>query len=117
MDDLRDQLKPEQGWSLSSARRLRGDDVAALAKFGVSGRSEVRLPGRLCQFAGRGRHGPVSRLCCRDMHRSAATGIPKECGWRELPKPGLSLFQMMEAARAASVKALYVVGSNPDRAL
>src|SRR5208283_1307920 len=50
-------------------------------------RSKADLPGRLCEF-------------------------PRE--WGKLPaEEGLSLTEMMEAAKAGKLKALYVVGSNP----
>jgi NADH-quinone oxidoreductase subunit G len=110
---LRDKLRGEQNLVIVFGSELRGNDVAALVKFGsaISGAKFVCL----ADYANS--RGAADMGIYPDLlpgyHQVADTGKFHE-EWGSVPTaPGLSLPEMMEAAKAGKLKALYVVGANP----
>ena len=92
---------------------LRGQDIQKLANFRCNfNRSKTDLSRRLREFARRQRDGTLSRPVAgiRAGHRTKT--VQEE--WGKLPsEKGLTLPEMVDAAKAGKLKALYVVGSNP----
>ncbi len=111
---LRDKLKSEKGLVIVFGSEIKGSDVAALAKFGenVEGAKFVCL-GDYANSRGAADMGLYPNL----LPGYVPVGSDgKHAGeWlAEAPKePGLALPDMIKAAQQGSLKALYVVGSNP----
>ena len=110
---LRDQLRGEQNLVIVFGSEIRGNDVAALVKFGstISGAKFVCL----ADYANS--RGAADMGLYPDLlpgyHRVADTGKFHQ-EWGNVPATaGLTLPEMMEAAKAGKLKALYVVGANP----
>src|SRR3974390_989368 len=113
LNELREELKTEQELVVIFGSEVRGQAVKSLVDFGLAqgakflclsdyansrGAADMGLyPDMLPGYA------PVSSAS--KFHESWAGAIPKD--------PGLNLLQMVEAAKAGTLKALYVVGSNP----
>jgi NADH-quinone oxidoreductase subunit G len=110
---LRDKLHGEQNLVIIFGSELRGTDIAPLVKFGsgVSGAKFVCL-GDYANSRGAGDMGLYPDLLPGYLPVQSA-GIFRE-EWGELPiAPGLSIPQMVTAAKAGDLKALYIVGANP----
>jgi NADH-quinone oxidoreductase subunit G len=110
---LRDQLRKEEKLVIVFGSEIRGNAVAALVKFGsgISGAMFVAL----ADYANS--HGAADMGLYPDLlpgyHRVADTG-PFHQEWGSVPtSPGLTLPEMVEAAKGNKLKALYVVGANP----
>ena len=110
---LRDKLRGEQNLIVIFGSGIRGNDIAALVKFGSS------VPGAkfVCLGDYANSRGAADMGLYPDLlpgyHRVADTGtFHKE--WGGVPStPGLTLPQMVDAAKDGKLKALYVVGTNP----
>jgi NADH-quinone oxidoreductase subunit G len=92
---------------------LRGGDIASLVKFGsgISGAKFVCL-GDYANSRGAADMGLYPDLLPGYMPMKQAASFLQE--WGELPEhPGMNLAQMVEAARAGTLKAMYIVGANP----
>ena len=113
LNDLRAKLKAEQGLVIVFGSEVRGADVKSLVEFGL-----VQGAKFLCLSDYANSRGAADMGLYPDMlpgyaplegatkfHESWTGGIPKD--------PGLNLLQMVEAARSGTLKAVYVVGSNP----
>ena len=110
---LRDQLRSEQNLVIIFGSEIRGNDVAALVTFGSA------IPGAkyICLADYANSRGAADMGLYPDLlpgyHRVADSGKFYE-EWGAIPTtPGLTLPQMVDAAKAGELKALYVVGANP----
>src|SRR5437868_4745887 len=95
------------------AYQIRGNDIAVLAKFGSA------LPGAkvVCLADYANSRGASDMGLYPDLlpgYLPVAQGSPMRDEWGALPEnAGLTLRQMVDAAKAGMLKALYVVGANP----
>ncbi len=110
---FRDQLRGEQNLIIIFGSEIRGAAVASLIKFGtsISGTKFVCL----ADYANS--RGAADMGLYPDLlpgyHPVAASGKFHEEWGGVPPAPGLALPEMVESARAGTLKALYVVGANP----
>jgi len=109
---LRDQLRSTPNLVIVFGSELRGSDIAPLVKFGAG------LPGAklVCLGDYANSRGAADMGLYPDLlpgYMPVADGNSFREEWGELPSQGLTLPQMMDSAKAGSLKALYVVGSNP----
>jgi NADH-quinone oxidoreductase subunit G len=110
---LRDKLRGEQNLIIVFGSEIRGSDVTALVQFGSA------IPGAkfVCLADYANSRGAADMGLYPDLlpgyHRVADAGtFHRE--WGEVPSaPGLTLPEMVDAAKAGQLKALYVVGANP----
>ena len=111
--EVREKLRGEQKLIIIFGSEIRGQDLAALVKFGsaISGAKFVCL----ADYANS--RGAADMGLYPDLlpgyHRVADTGKFHD-EWRSIPtSAGLTLPEMVDAAKAGKLKALYVVGANP----
>jgi NADH-quinone oxidoreductase subunit G len=110
---LRDKMRAEQNLVIAFGSELRGADVEKLAKFAGS------LPGAklICLGDYANSRGAADMGLYPDLlpgYHPVADGGKFREEWGEIPNAkGLSLIEMVAAAKADKLKALYVVGSNP----
>ncbi|MBS1851458.1 MAG: molybdopterin-dependent oxidoreductase [Acidobacteria bacterium] len=111
---LRDHLRAENGLVIVIGSELRGQDIARLVQFGAA------LPG--CKLVCLGDYANSRGAADMGLYPHLLPGytpLSKSSPFREAwdadfpTQPGLNLLQMIEAAKEGSLKALYVVGSNP----
>ncbi|HEX8817517.1 MAG TPA: NADH-quinone oxidoreductase subunit NuoG [Terriglobales bacterium] len=110
---LRDKLRGEQGLIIIFGSEIRGNDIAALVKFGSA------VPGAkfVCLSDYANSRGAADMGLYPDLlpgyHRvSEAKHFEQE--WGAIPTTaGLTFFEMAEQAKTGKLKALYVVGANP----
>ena len=108
---LRDALKAEQNLVIVFGSELRGDDIAALVKFGsgISGAKFVCL-GDYANSRGAADMGLYPDLLPGYLPLDDAR-FKQE--WPDLPtEPGMNVEQMIEAVKTDQLKALYVVSAN-----
>jgi NADH-quinone oxidoreductase subunit G len=110
---LREKLRSEQKLIIIFGSEIRGQDVVALVKFGtgISGAKFVCL----ADYANS--RGAADMGLYPDLlpgyHRVADQGKFHD-EWSSVPTTaGFTLPEMVEAAKAGKLKALYVVGANP----
>jgi len=110
---LREKLRGEQKLVIIFGSEIRGDDVAVLVKFGSG------VPGAkfVCLADYANSRGAADMGLYPDLlpgyHRVADTGKFHD-EWTSIPAAtGLTLPEMVDAAKASKLKALYVVGANP----
>ena len=109
----RNKLRSEQNLIIVFGSEVRGGDVASLVKFGagIPGARFVCL-GDYANSRGAADMGLYPELL-PGYHRVADAGKFHE-EWHTVPvTPGLALPDMVKAAKAGNLKALYVVGANP----
>jgi len=114
---LREKIRPEQNMVIVFGSELRGQDVAKLVSLAESltGAKLICL-GDYANSRGASEMGLYPDLLPGYEPIASADKFQKE--WGKLPtEQGLSLPGMVEAAKAGTLKALYVVGSNPVRRL
>jgi NADH-quinone oxidoreductase subunit G len=110
---LRDKLRGEKNLVIIFGSELRGQDISALLKFGSS------IPG--VKFVCLGDYANSRGASDMGLYPDLLPGyLPVNRGntfreeWGGLPDaPGLTIPQMVEAAKAGQLKALYVVAANP----
>jgi len=109
---LRDTLRAEQNLVIIFGSEIRGGDVAALVKFGsaLTGAKFICL-GDYSNSRGAADMGLYPGLLPGYQPLAGSSILHKE--WGAPSTAGLSLPEMVEAARNGKLKALYVVGSNP----
>jgi NADH-quinone oxidoreductase subunit G len=110
---LRDKLRGEQNLVIIFGSEIRGNDVASLVKFGsgISGAKFICL-GDYANSRGAADMGLYPDLLPGFLP-VAEPGIFHE-EWGDIPQElGLTLPEMAASAKAGSLKAFYVVGSNP----
>jgi NADH-quinone oxidoreductase subunit G len=110
---VRQKLRAEKNLVIIFGSEIFGNGVEALAKF-ASGVPGAKL---ICLADYANSRGAADMGLYPDLlpgyHRVADVGKFHE-DWGGVPqKPGLNLPEMVEAAKAGSLKALYVVGANP----
>ena len=113
LNGLRDNLKGEQGLIIIFGSEIRGAAVKSLIDFGLAQGSKFLCLGDYANSRGASDMGlypdmlpgyaPVTSAS--RFHENWVDVIPKA--------PGLNLLQMVDAAKAGNLKALYIVGSNP----
>jgi NADH-quinone oxidoreductase subunit G len=110
---LREKLRGEQKLVIIFGSEIRGNDVAVLVKFGSG------VPGAkfVCLADYANSRGAADMGLYPDLlpgyHRVADPGKFHD-EWTSIPGiPGLTLPEMVDAAKASKLKALYVVGANP----
>ena len=110
---LRDALRGEQGLIIAFGSEIRGNDVAALVKFGSA------IPGAkfICLSDYANSRGAADMGLYPDLlpgYQPVSDAKHFEQDWGQLPTAaGLTLPEMAESAKPGKLKALYVVGSNP----
>jgi NADH-quinone oxidoreductase subunit G len=124
---LRETLKSEQRLVIIFGSELRGNDIAALVRLGAAQGASFICLGDYANSHGAADMGlypdllpGYAALAQPQQTKDASAGDPgggarfhREWGLPIPPQPGLSLQQMLEAARAGKLHAMYVVGSNP----
>ena len=110
---LREKLRSEQNLIIIFGSEIRGSDVVALVKFGsaISGAKFVCL----ADYANS--RGAADMSLYPDLlpgyHQVTDKG-KFHTEWGSVPAtPGLTIPEMVDAAKAGKLKALYIVGSNP----
>jgi NADH-quinone oxidoreductase subunit G len=100
---LREKLKSEQGLVVVFGSEIKGSDIAALVKFGES------VPGS--KFVCLGDYANSRGAADMGLYPHLLPGyVPVGSDGKQA---GLALPDMMKAAHDGTVKALYIVGSNP----
>ena len=114
LTDLRDKLRAENDLVIVFGSELRGKDIATLVQFAGA------IPG--CKLVSLGDYansrGAADMGLYPDLlpgYTALSQGAAFHEAWdADFPtQPGLNLLEMVEAAKEGSLKALYVVGSNP----
>ncbi len=110
---LRDKLRAEQNLIIIFGSEIRGNDIASLVAFG----SSIAGAKFLCLGDYSNSRGAADMGLYPDLlpgYHSAAGNTQFHQEWTEMPQTGgLDLPGMVDAAKADTLKALYVVGSNP----
>jgi len=110
---LRDKLRGEPNLVVVFGAEIRGADIASVAKLAAS----IQGAKVVCLSDYANSRGAADMGLYPDLlpgyHRVAETGKFHE-EWATVPRAtGLTLPEMVEGAKAGSLKALYVVGANP----
>jgi NADH-quinone oxidoreductase subunit G len=113
LNGLRDKLKAEQGLIVIFGSELRGAAVKSLIDFGLAQGAKFLCLGDYSNSRGASDMGLYPDMLPGYGPVSSATSFHED--WTEAipPAAGLNLLQMVDAAKAGNLKALYVVGSNP----
>ena len=112
LKQVRDQLKAQQNLLIIFGSEVRGADVAALVKFGSGVNAKFICLGDYANSRGAADMGLFPDLLPGYSGGAGAQKFSSE--WGTLPNArGLSLMEMMDAAKGGKLAALYVVGSNP----
>jgi len=110
---LREKVRAEQNLVIAFGSELRGQDVAKLAAFAAS-LTGAKL---ICLADYSNSRGASEMGLYPDLlpgYEPVATDTKFQKEWGALPTAqGLTLPEMVDAAKAGKLKALYVVGSNP----
>jgi NADH-quinone oxidoreductase subunit G len=112
LKQVRDQLKAQQNLVIIFGSEVRGADVAALVKFGSGLNAKFICLADYANSRGAADMGLFPDLLPGYAAVAGAQKFSSE--WGAVPSTkGLSLTEMMDAAKAGKLAALYVVGSNP----
>jgi len=112
LKQTREQLKAQQNLIIIFGSELRGADVTALVKFGSGINAKFICLGDYANSRGAADMGLFPDLLPGYAAIAAAQKFSSE--WGAVPSTkGLSLTEMMDAAKAGNMAVLYVVGSNP----
>jgi NADH-quinone oxidoreductase subunit G len=112
LKQAREQLKAQQNLIIIFGSELRGTDVAALVKFGSGINAKFICLADYANSRGAADMGLFPDLLPGYAAIAAAEKFSSE--WGAVPSAkGLSLTEMMNAAKSGSLAGLYVVGSNP----
>jgi len=114
LNSLREKLRGEQTLVIIFGSELRGADIAALARFGsgIPGAKFICL-GDHANSRGAADMGLYPDLLPGYVPVGENTKFHAEWGGDLPSTPGMNLPQMMAAAKAGNLKALYIVGANP----
>ena len=110
---LRDKLRGEPNLVIIFGSEIRGTDIASVTKFGssIAGAKLVCL-GDYANSRGAADMGLYPDLLPGYRQVSDTGSFHEE--WGRVPRaPGLTLPEMVESAKAGTLKAFYVVGANP----
>ena len=110
---MRDALKSEKNLVIVFGSELRDGDVKTLVDFGLAQGAKFICLGDYSNSRGAADMGLYPDMLPGYAPIGSATKFHEE--WLdEIPTtPGMNLLQMVDAAKAGKLKALYVVGSNP----
>ena len=112
LKQAREQLKAQENLVIIFGSELRGTDVAALVKFGSASNAKFICLGDYANSRGAADMGLFPDLLPGYAAIAAAQKFSSE--WGAVPSAkGLSLPEMMNAAKSGNLAGLYVVGSNP----
>jgi NADH-quinone oxidoreductase subunit G len=114
LTSLRDQLRAEQNLVIIFGAELRGNDIAELVKFGssLSGAKFICLADH-ANARGAADMGLYPDLLPGYVPMAQGAKLAGDWGAKLPAAPGLTLPEMVEAARAGRLKAWFVVGANP----
>jgi NADH-quinone oxidoreductase subunit G len=110
---LRDKLRAEQNLIIIFGSEIRGEDVSALVNFGagIQGTKYICL-GDYANSRGAADMGVYPDLLPGYQPVARSGKLHQE--WASIPQtPGMTLPEMLDAAKAGKLKALYVIGANP----
>lgn len=109
---VRDEIKAQQNLIIIFGSELRGGDIAALVKFGSALNAKFICLGDYANSRGAADMGVLPDLL--PGYTSVSAGQKFSAEWGTLPaEKGISLTEMMDAAKSGKLAALYVVGCNP----
>ncbi|HMC32720.1 MAG TPA: NADH-quinone oxidoreductase subunit NuoG [Candidatus Angelobacter sp.] len=112
LKQLRDELKAQKDLVIIFGSELNGSDIAALVKFGSAANAKFICLGDYANSRGAADMGLYPDLLPGYVAIDGPHKYNEE--WGALSKTkGLSLQEMMQAAKGGKLSALYVVGSNP----
>jgi NADH-quinone oxidoreductase subunit G len=112
LKQLRDELKTRKDLVIIFGSEVRGGDIAPLVKFGLPLNAKFICLGDYANSRGAADMGLYPDLLPGYVSLNGPHKYNEE--WGALSKTkGLSLQEMMQAAKAGKLSALYVVGSNP----
>jgi NADH-quinone oxidoreductase subunit G len=110
---LRDKIRAEQNLVIAFGSELRGDDIAMLANF-ASSLTGAKL---ICLADYANSRGASDMGLYPDLlpgYEPVSSPGKFQQEWGSLPtEKGFTVLEMVDAAKAGKLKALYVVGSNP----
>ncbi|HET7873584.1 MAG TPA: NADH-quinone oxidoreductase subunit NuoG, partial [Terriglobales bacterium] len=112
LKQFRDEIKSQQGLIIIFGSEIRGADVATLVKFGSNINAKFICLGDYANSRGAADMGLHPDLL--PGYTAAASAQKFNSEWGALPaNKGLSVMEMMQAAKDSKLAALYVVGANP----
>jgi NADH-quinone oxidoreductase subunit G len=112
LKQFREQLRGQQDLVIVFGSELRGTDITALVKFGSGVGAKFISLGDYANSRGAADMGLLPDLLPGYVSATGQQKFSQE--WGSLPQDkGLSLPEMIQAAQAGQLAALYVVGSNP----
>ena len=113
LNDLRGKIKGEQGLVIVFGSEVRGAGVRSLVDLGLAQGAKFLCLGDYANSRGAADMGLYPDMLPGYAPVDSATRFHED--WvDEIPKvAGLTILQMVDAAKAGTLKALYVVGSNP----
>ncbi|HEX8894302.1 MAG TPA: NADH-quinone oxidoreductase subunit NuoG [Terriglobales bacterium] len=113
LNSLRDKLKGEQGLVIIFGSELRGAAVKSLIDLGLAQGVKFMCLGDYANSRGAADMGLYPDMLPGYAPVSSATKFHENWVDQIPSSAGLNLLQMVDAAKAGNLKALYVVGSNP----
>jgi NADH-quinone oxidoreductase subunit G len=115
--EVRDKLRGEANLVIVFGSEIRGPDIASLVKFGAAIRgARIVCLSDYSNSRGAADMGLYPDLLPGYQPVGDAGKFHKE--WGTMPAaPGLTLPEMVESAKAGSLKALYLLGANPVKRL
>ena len=111
--NFRDQVKGERGLIVIFGSELRGDDINRLVQWGAKQNAKFICLGDYSNSRGAADMGLYPDLLPGYTALSNAAAFVQEYGSSMPQQGGLDIVGMFEAAKAGTLGALYVVGSNP----
>ncbi len=112
LKQLRDEIKAQQNLIIIFGSELRGPDIATLVKFGSGIGARFICLGDYANSRGAADMGLYPDLL--PGYNAVGSSQTFSSEWGSLPAAkGLSLAEMMQAAKNGKLGALYVVGTNP----
>lgn len=111
--NTRETLRAAQGMVIIFGSELRGEDIAALVRFGAAQGASFVCLGDYANSHGAADMGLYPDLLPGYASISSGSPFVNEWGGNISSEPGLNLKQMLDAAREGTMQAMYIVGSNP----
>jgi NADH-quinone oxidoreductase subunit G len=112
LNGLRDKLKGEQGLVIIFGSELRGATIKSLIDFGLAQGAKFLCLGDYSNSRGAADMGLYPDMLPGYAPVTSATKFHENWVDQIPTMAGLNLLQMVDAAKAGNLKALYVVGSN-----
>ncbi len=111
---FREAVKKEESLLIVFGSELKGRDIQALVKFGLSlPNTKFACLGDYANSRGAADMGVLPDLLPGYVPVTAPANFAEEYGAARPTTPGLDLIEMLDAAGRGELSALYVVGSNP----